>query len=441
MTLTDIFKKNRIIERKKEIAIDINNISKSFKIFQERPTTIYDRLFKPNQKYELYNVLKNINISIEKGDFVGIIGKNGCGKSTLLRIIANILHPTEGSVKINGSIASILELGVGFNQELSAEENIRLYASIMGVPKKKIDETVVKAIEFADLKRFRDTKVKNYSSGMYARLAFSTAVQVDPEILLVDEILAVGDLEFQQKCFNVFLDYKKKRKTIIFVSHDLNTVRRFCDKVLLLEQGKQIVFGETNEIIEKYMNLSIKNINDSIEEKKLDKSIERNVEEIGEHQNNKNDDKENIIKEIIKDIEIIEVVFLNKNDIKSSTFKTNDLIKIRIFYKSYRIISNPVFGIIIHDEKGNWCIGMNTYISKIEIRNLCGESYIDLIIPKLQLNKGRYSVSAAIAEKNAAASYDYRDKAYEFNVINVIEDYGIFIPEYRWSIDKVIQDI
>jgi lipopolysaccharide transport system ATP-binding protein len=424
MKFTEIFKRNQVQNENKEIAIRVNNVTKYFKIYHQKPTTVYERILLGNQRYEKFAALKNINFEINKGEFFGIIGKNGCGKSTLLRIIANILRPSDGSVEVNGNIASILELGVGFNQDLTAEENIRLYASIVGISDKEIKAKINIILRFANLENFRDTKIKHFSSGMYTRLAFTTAVQVNPEILLVDEVLAVGDIEFQQKCFNVFLDFKKKRKTVVFVSHDLNSVRRFCDKVLLIEAGKQIAFGDTNEILEKYIY--------TIKETKPDVSIEKET---------KHDEIiEKKIELAPKDIEITKVKFFNKNNDESSIFKTFDIIKIRIFYKSHRIISNPIFGIIIHDEKGNWCIGMNTEVNNINIKNLRGSGYIDLIIPKIPLNKGSYSVSTAIAEKNAITSYDYHDKADAFSIINTLQDYGTFVPDYSWSLDGIIQD-
>lgn len=424
MGFTEFFKGNQMQNENKEIAIRVNNVSKYFKIYHQKPTTVYERIFLGNQRCEKFAALTNINFEVNKGEFFGIIGKNGCGKSTLLRIIANIMRPSNGSVEVNGNIASILELGVGFNQELTAVENIRLYASIVGISDKEIEAKINIILRFANLEHFKDTKIKNFSSGMYTRLAFTTAVQVKSEILLVDEVLAVGDMEFQQKCFNVFLDLKKKGKTVVFVSHDLNSVRRFCDKVLLIEAGKQIVFGDTNEILEKYIyNMKETKPDVSVEkETKHDETIEKKIEILP------------------KDIEITKVKFFNKNDDESSIFKTFDVIKIRIFYKSHRIISNPIFGIIIHDEKGNWCIGMNTEVSNINITNLRGSGYIDLIIPQIPLNKGNYSLSAAIAEKNSATSYDYHDKAYAFNIMNLLQDYGTFIPDYNWSLDGIIQD-
>lgn len=237
-------------------AIEIQNLWKKFIIPHEKKNTIFETITGIFQKsdYEELLALKDINFSVKKGEFIGIIGENGSGKTTLLNIIANILRPTKGSVKVNGRITSFLELGVGFQPDLTAKENIYLYGAIMGLTDKEIDEKIDEIFEFSGLKKFEDTKLKNFSSGMYVRLAFSTAIQTEPDILLVDEVLAVGDMEFQQKCFDKFNEFKKAGITILFVTHDLGSVRRFCDKTLLLNHGEQVAFGNTNEIIDEYIH-------------------------------------------------------------------------------------------------------------------------------------------------------------------------------------------
>jgi lipopolysaccharide transport system ATP-binding protein len=239
-----------------EDAIVVTDMSKVFRLPHEKKTTLFESItgiLNGDKGYEDFVALKNINFTVKKGKAVGIIGENGSGKSTLLKIIANILRPSSGSIKINGRITPFLELGVGFQPDLTAKENIYVYGAIMGMSDKEIDAKLEEILEFSGLKQFQDAKLKNLSSGMQVRLAFATAVQTDPEILLMDEVLAVGDMEFQQKCFDVFQRYIKEKKTIVFVSHDLNSIRRFCSKSLLLRRGEQITFGDTNTIIDKYV--------------------------------------------------------------------------------------------------------------------------------------------------------------------------------------------
>ena len=224
----------------KEIVISLKNISKIFKIPHDKQYGLkgtFLNLIKGKNSYEEFYALKEINIDVKKGEFIGIIGPNGSGKSTLLKIIANILKPDTGSVKVNGNIASFLELGLGFHEELTGKENVYLYGAILGLNKKQIDQKYSKIVSFSELERFMDMKLKNYSSGMHGRLAFSIAIQVEADILLVDEVLAVGDIEFQKKCLNVFEEYKKDSKTVILVSHNVSLIEKISDRILYLPTG------------------------------------------------------------------------------------------------------------------------------------------------------------------------------------------------------------
>jgi lipopolysaccharide transport system ATP-binding protein len=236
--------------------IEVKHLWKEYRIPHEKRNTAFEALIgllDIKKAYEEFIALKDINFSVEKGEWVGVIGPNGSGKSTLLKIIANTIRSTTGRVAVNGRITSFLELGVGFQPDLTAIENIRVYGAIMGFSDDAIEERVDGILDFAGLKQFADTKLKNFSSGMIVRLAFSTAIQTEPEILLLDEVLAVGDMEFQQKCFDVFERYRKEDKTVVFVTHDMSAVKRFCDRALLLNHGEQVAFGETGEVVEMYL--------------------------------------------------------------------------------------------------------------------------------------------------------------------------------------------
>lgn len=235
------------------IAVKINNLSKKFKLYHERVSTLKEILLFRKNRYEDFWALKDINLEIKKGESIGIIGANGSGKTTLLKLMANILQPTTGMIEINERMSALLELGIGFHDDLTGRENIYLYASILGIPKKEIDKKFDDIVSFAEIEQFIDTPIKNYSSGMRVRLGFATAINVDPDILLIDEVLAVGDASFQRKCYEKMNEFKKKNKTIILVSHDLNAVNAICDKVFLLENGKIIKHGEPDKVISHYM--------------------------------------------------------------------------------------------------------------------------------------------------------------------------------------------
>lgn len=242
-----------------ENAIVVENISKYYRIPLEKKRTVYENLigiFSGNKGYQEFWALKDVSFSIKHGETFGVIGPNGSGKSTLLKMLAGVLYPDSGSIAINGKIAPFLELGVGFQPELTAMENIYLYGSVMGLAKNEINKKYDDILEFAELKKFENMKLRNFSSGMYVRLAFSIAIQTNPDILLLDEVLAVGDQHFQNKCKDKIEEIRKNNKTIVFVSHDLNSVSKLCTNSMLLNSGNQIVIGETKKVIEKYYSMS-----------------------------------------------------------------------------------------------------------------------------------------------------------------------------------------
>lgn len=235
--------------------IQVNNITKIFKIPQENRYTFKENLvsfFRP-VRYELIKALDSVNFQVGHGEFLGIIGPNGCGKSTLLKIMAGILLPTSGRVDIDGKISPFLELGVGFNMDLTARENIFQNGIILGLSKAEIRKRFDSIVQFAELEKFVDMRLKNFSSGMHVRLAFSVAIQVDADILLMDEVLAVGDAHFQQKCFQVFDEYKKSGKTIILVTHDMGAVQNYCTRAIYFKNGRLERDGRPNEVVEFYL--------------------------------------------------------------------------------------------------------------------------------------------------------------------------------------------
>jgi lipopolysaccharide transport system ATP-binding protein len=240
-------------------AIVVDNISKRFRIPFEKKRTVYENLiglFSGEQSYEEFWALKEVNFTVKHGETFGVIGPNGSGKSTLLKILAGVLYPDTGNVKVNGKIAPFLELGVGFQPELTAKENIYLYGAIMGLTKKDVNSKYEEILEFAELKRFESMKLRNFSSGMYVRLAFSIAIQTNPDILLLDEVLAVGDEHFQKKCMDKIDELRQRGKTIVFVSHSLGAVKKICGKSLLIHGGKVAAIGETEIVINDYLKLS-----------------------------------------------------------------------------------------------------------------------------------------------------------------------------------------
>lgn len=237
-------------------AIIVDNVSKRFRIPHEKKTTLFQNMvgvIKRQFSYEEFWALKDVDFRIQKGETFGIIGKNGSGKTTLLKILAKVLYPDKGSVIMNGKTASFLELGVGFQPELTARENVYIYSSILGMTRKEVRKKYDAIFDFAELKRFESMKLKNFSSGMYMRLAFATAIHCNPDTLLIDEVFAVGDEAFQKKCVDKINEFKQQGKTIVFVSHSLDAVKSLCQRSMLLSEGKIVSTGDTVKVINDYL--------------------------------------------------------------------------------------------------------------------------------------------------------------------------------------------
>ena len=400
--------------------IEVEHLWKTFRIPHEKRTTVFEALvglLDTKRGYEEFTALTDINFSVKKGEWLGVIGPNGSGKSTLLKIIANTIRPTKGKVNINGRITSFLELGIGFQPELTAAENIYVYGAIMGFSDAEIKERVDRILDFAGLKRFKDTKLKNFSSGMVVRLAFSTAIQTEPEILLLDEVLAVGDMEFQQKCFAVFERYRQEDKAVVFVTHDMNSVKKFCDHTLLLNHGEQVAFGDTEDVIDEYVRTQKEEIKtnkrDSEEPWKSDLELQKE-----------------------KIAEIVNVNFLDKNGRISDRFRSWDPMTIEITYNSKKEIKEPLIGIAIFDEHGNHLYGTSNYINPFSIKKKIGEVTISLLLKRLPFSNGRYFLQVAIAEKVPERIYnylDFRDKICSFTIVNATKDVGLCYIEYDWD--------
>lgn len=393
----------------KQVAISFENVSVRFKIPREKKAGVLDRLVGviggKQFGYDELWALKKVNLRVNRGETVGIIGENGSGKSTMLKIMAHVLVPTTGECTVTGKVAPFLELGVGFEPELTGRENVYLYGAIMGLRKKDIAARFDNIIGFAELEKFVDVKVKNYSSGMYMRLAFATAVHVEPETLLVDEVLAVGDFEYQQKCYDKFNEFKEEGKTIAFVSHDLGAVRRFCDKTALLKEGRLVAFGDTNEIIDRYV------YGMDIGRKKTD------IAERGE-----------------KKAHITDVKFYDKFGNENTVFKSGDPMKIRILYRANMKVERPVFGIALYTDTGVFCYGTNTHQKKMQIKEICGNGYVDIDIENIPLIQGKFLLTVAIHSEDHATRYDWLDKQFSFAIVKSTNDDGLIAIASKWGV-------
>ncbi len=441
-----------------DYAIEVNNVSKSFRIPHEKRTTVYDNLIGKitgkSCSYEIFEALKDVSFKVKKGETLGIIGKNGSGKSTLLKILTGVLVSDTGSVKVRGKVAPFLELGVGFQPELTAVENVYLYGAIMGMKRKEMDVKLDSIFEFAELDRFRDAKLKNFSSGMYARLAFATAISTDPDVLLLDEVLSVGDEAFQKKCNEKMNEYRRNGKTIVFVSHALDSVRAVCKNGLMLQNGNVEAIGTTENVISTYMGTFHKKEEHAIIEEKEDTSSikygdgkyliagqEEEVEIL-----NTPEKVDDIIKDDIdaspilpendlktKDAVIVDVNFFNDHN-KSNVFQTGDRFIAKIRYRTSKRIEKPVFGVAIYKDYIHLS-GPNTKFSNINIDFIDGEGEIDFIIDDLPLLDGDYQFSVSIYDYLCKYPYDHQHCTFGFKVENAtIKNYGIIHIPGKWII-------
>ncbi len=408
----------------KPYAIEVNGVSKCFRIPHEKRVTVYDNIIGKitgkSYTYEVFEALNDVTFSVKEGETFGIIGENGSGKSTILKIISKVLVADTGYVKVKGKMAPFLELGVGFQPELTAVENVYLYGAIMGMNRTEMDAKLDSIFEFAELDRFRDTKLKNYSSGMYARLAFATAISIDPDVLLLDEVLAVGDQAFQAKCRDKINEYRQNGKTIIFVSHSIEAVTEICNNCLMLSNGNVVSIGPTENVISDYLNAVNK------------KEVERLL---NQYENTKEAiEKDNVDPSInwgSKEVKIVDIKFFN-NQSESYIFQTGQKFISKIKYKTSQRIENPVFGIAIYKDNVH-ITGPNTKFSKMDIDFIDGEGEIDFVVDKLPLLDGSYQFSAAIYDDSCQHPYDHQHCTHGFEIKNLsTKNYGLFDMQGQW---------
>lgn len=403
-----------------EIAIRVEGLSKTFKIPHEKQSTLkgtaVNLLNSKAKGYETFHALKDINFDVKKGEFFGIVGRNGSGKSTLLKILAGIYVPDKGKsvVNINGKLSPFLELGVGFNAELTGRENIFLGGTILGLTKKQIAERYDKIVAFSELEEFIDMKLKNYSSGMQVRLAFSLAINVEADILLMDEVLAVGDTNFQSKCLAEFNKYREMGKTVILVTHDVAVVQRYCDRAMLLRNGKIVKIGEADEVGNEYMNQNM-----SDEENRL--TDEQNLED-----NNIRDKSKKVA-------QITRVEFLDKDGKEKNVFETGDDISIRVYFKRKQDAPALSFGVSIFNQENNCFSGITTLIDKIDVKKYITDGFFQVNYRRVPLRTDTYHVNAGISNKKDNTIYDFINNAKIFKVFSKDKKSGMVDIDYDWD--------
>lgn len=390
-----------------EMAIRVDGVDKEFKLPHEKQNSLKSlatSLGKGKKTFEIQHALNNITFEVSKGEFFGIIGRNGSGKSTLLKLLAGIYSPTKGEIIVNGKLTPFIELGVGFNPELTGRENVFLNGALLGFNRKEMNSMYKEIVQFAELEKFMDQKLKNYSSGMQVRLAFSIAIRANSGILLFDEVLAVGDSNFQRKCIETFRKLKAAGNTIVFVSHDLPTIEEFCDRVALINNGKLITVGEPGPIIMQYRGL--------MADTRVIQNEETNRSGTGE-------------------VKVTKLEVLDGNKI-TNRISEGSPFGIRLKYKATKIITNPMFGLAIVDDKGTIITGPNTSEEGFKTGEIKGEGSITARFPSNPLSAGHYTFMTSCMPEGSQTPYDFVYKIGNLQIIGK-ERHGSIYIEPDWS--------
>lgn len=432
-----------------EYAIETNDVWKMFRLYHDQAPTLKEKvLFSHRRKYDELWVLKGVDLRIEKGKTLGLIGQNGSGKSTLLKMLTRIIYPERGSIRLQGKVSSLLELGAGFHPDFSGLENIYMNAAIFGLTKKEIDRKRDEIIDFSELEEFIDSPVRTYSSGMYMRLAFSIAINVDPDILLVDEILAVGDEGFQKKCFNKMKSFKSKGTTIVIVSHSLGQLEMICDELAWLHNGVLLQQGHPVDVIGNYRTEVFEAENRRAEAKILHRA-EHPPEQPAAEEESKSDESKSSDdpKEVPSSqtglpkrrgdgsVEIIGVVLMDHNGQSKTRLESGKPCAIEFRCHKNKRVDNLVIGFGLYRNDDLWCYGTNTFLDRFPVPNEAGgeDIVVRVSIEKLNLVEGEYYLNVASTD-GLGTEYDFLTHCIDFTVYSQIKDVGVCRLDHRWEI-------
>ena len=407
------------------LAIELSNVSVRYRVPQERIPSFKEyaiRWIKGQIRYQDFWALHDINLQIQRGEVFGIIGPNGAGKSTLLKVVSRVLRPTTGHLRVRGRISPLLELGAGFDPELTGRENIYLNGAILGYSQAEIDECFDQIVEFAGLPEFIDAPVRTYSSGMYARLGFSVATMKRPEILIVDEILGVGDAEFQTKSYERIQRFQGEGTTILLVSHSLERVKELCARAIWLDHGKILASGSADQVVDQYLAQIM-----NLERENLRAASRQPLAPASQWGDQK--------------ISLSNICLYDGNGQEQTIFQTGDTLILKMEYIAHEEIISPVFGVAIHRQDGAHITGPNTSLAHFEIPRVYGKGRITFKIPFLPVLEGLYQFSVAAINQDDTEMFDYHDRVYPFRVINrggkIQEPYGMITVNGEWTHEKL----
>lgn len=410
-------------QNQEDIVIEIKDLVKDYKMFQKKKDRLIEVIFPNIKRHTTFRAMDNLNLNIKKGEVLGILGKNGAGKSTLLKMITGVVVPTSGTLKINGKISSLLELGAAFNPELTGVENIYQHGQVMGLTKQEIEDKKQEIIDFADIGDHLYQPVKTYSSGMFARLAFACAINVDPDILIVDEVLSVGDMAFQLKCFKKFQEFKSKGKTILFVTHNVSDVLKNCTRTIILEDGKKTFDGDVKEGVELYKkiitgsNTKKKTTQEEIIKDNATKKSKKDKDTWKSHF----DENPNLIEYGNLDAEVIDYGIFDENDNFLTMIDNEKQVKLKSKIKFNKDIDNPIFTMTIKDFNGIEITGTNTMLEKIYPGKFQKGDIVTVEFnQKLPLAPNKYTLSFSCTHINAKGNLEVLNRKYEALLIEIL---------------------
>lgn len=431
-----------------ENVIEIKNLKKEYKMYKDKKARLLEAVLPIYQNHTTFSAINNLDLEVKKGEVLGILGKNGAGKSTLLKMITGVVTPTSGTLKVNGKISSLLELGAAFNQELTGEENIYQHGQVMGLTKEQIEATKQDIIDFADIGDHLYQPVKTYSSGMFARLAFACAINVDPDILIVDEVLSVGDMAFQLKCFQKFQQFKEKGKTILFVTHNITDVIRNCTRAIIINKGQKIYDGNVKDGVEKYKKIIVK-LDDEIEkgeaseikDDKKEKNVEKNNSAKTKNWKDNYTGNPNIIEYGNGKADLIDygIFDMEGNVITSIENDKEIILKSKVVFKED--VKDPIFTMTVKDFKGLDMMGTNTLQEKI----ITGDFKVGDVVEvefrqKLSLAPNKYTLSFSCTRFNSSGELEVLSRKYDALLVEITSNKDC-VGLYRLDSDITVKKV
>lgn len=413
-----------------DISIKIENLCKNYKMFARKKDRMLETMFPMVEKHGVFKAMENLNLEVKKGEVLGVLGKNGAGKSTLLKMITGVVTQTSGTIQLNGKISSLLELGTAFNPELTGIENIYQHGQVMGLTPEQIEEKKPEIIEFADIGDHLYQPVKTYSSGMFARLAFACAINVDPDILIVDEVLSVGDMAFQLKCFKKFEQFKEKGKTILFVTHNISDVLRNCTRTIIIDSGKKIFDGSVKDGVERYKKIIV-GLNPEESQEMTDEQIlsqNKNIEGDKEKTSKENEEwkthftqNPNIVDYGNGKAEVIDYGIFDVNGNYAMAIENDKEIILKSKIRFNEDVKDPIFTMTLKDFKGLEICGTNTLIEKVITGNYKkGDVVIAEFKQILNVAPGKYTLSFSCTHFDHKGELEVLNRKYDALLVEVL---------------------